>query len=310
MSRGTSSFLKKRNLLSLIYVEQHLLEGQGGVSWERNKIFRRDQINLKTLPVWQGWVEACGCVAATFYRVEAATLSQLWGPGWCTSDTGCQRLHGASSSSGCCRRTETGQSRDNPDQSVCPLSFYNYQESRMQPPSANKQKQVHIDHVTEDSCSQGVLLEGLGRCLLGARPSGWRSERCCRNSGGFVPAPKKKWEQLTKEQRGLARHLAISYGMFPPLRLLSLADSHGAPARYQLLHPTNEAASLLLKTITIRTMTLSFFLLPTLFHPHGRWTEVKAKPCSFTTSLLQYCSSVDVLMNLWNGACICVYVCV
>lgn len=102
---------------------------------------------------------------------------------------------------------------------------------------------------------------------------------------------------MTKEQRGLARHLAVSYGMLPPLRSLSLADSHGAPARYQLLRQTNEAASLLLKTITIRRMTLSFSLLPTLFHPHGRWTEVKAKPCSLTTSLLQCWLSVDVLMK-------------
>lgn len=104
---------------------------------------------------------------------------------------------------------------------------------------------------------------------------------------------------MTKEQHGLARHLAVSYGMFPPLRLLSLSDSRGAPARYKLLRPTNEAASLLLKTINVRKMTLSFFLLPTLFHPHGRWTEVKAKPCSLRTLLLQCWLSVDVLMK-WH----------
>lgn len=104
---------------------------------------------------------------------------------------------------------------------------------------------------------------------------------------------------MTKEQHGLAQHLTVSYGMFPPLRLLSLSDSSVAPARYKLLRPTNEAASLLLKTINVRKMTLSFFLLPTLFHPHGRWTEVKAKPCSLRTLLLQCWLSVDVLMK-WH----------
>lgn len=143
------------------------------------------------------------------------------------------------------------------------------------------------------------LFAGSDSRVMAVRLNGWRSERHCKIFRRICPCSRKKWEQMTKEQRSLARHLTISYGMFPPLRLLSLSDSPVARARNKLLRPTNEAASLLLKTITVRKMTLSFFLLPTLFHPHGRWTEVKAKPCSLKTSLLQCWLSVDVLMK-WH----------
>lgn len=125
-------------------------------------------------------------------------------------------------------------------------------------------------------------------------------------SGGFVPVPERSESRWQKNSAAWLDTLTVSYGMFPPLRLLSLSDSRIAPARNKLLRPTNEAASLLLKTITVRKMTLSFFLLPTLFHPHGRWTEVKAKLCSLRTSLLQCWSSVDALMK-WHIIIFCFF---
>lgn len=183
-----------------------------------------------------------------------------------------------------------------PDQSVWLLSFYNLYMSLTK--NAKKPQKKTGTHGPIDRKQWFAGRAGSVVC--------WRHDRVGEGASDVVKIledlslfPKKKWEQMTKEQRGLARHLAVSYGMFLPLRLLSLADSHGTPAWYQLLRLTNEAASLLLKTITIRTMTLSFFLLPTLFHPHGRWTEVKAKPCSLTTSLLLCWLSVDVLMK-WH----------
>lgn len=74
---------------------------------------------------------------------------------------------------------------------------------------------------------------------------------------------RKKWEQMTKEQPGLAWHLTISYGIFPPLRSpslssVSLFDSHAALAWYPRLRRTNEDVSLLLKTMAVRKMTVSF----------------------------------------------------
>lgn len=170
----------------------------------------------------------------------------------------------------------------------------------------NAEKKKHGPRDRRQLFTGSVLVLCAGRTTEWVKEWGMSVKKKKKNSRDFVPVPKKKWEQMTKEQRSLARHLAVSYGMFPPLRSLSLADSHGAPAWYQLLRPTNEAASLLLKTITIGTTTLSFFLLPTLVHPHGRWTEVKAKPCSLTTSLLQCWWSVDVLMK-WHIYIIIIY---
>lgn len=88
--------------------------------------------------------------------------------------------------------------------------------------------------------------------------------------------------------------------MFPPLHSLALFNSYEAVALYTRLRLTNEAVALLLKTMAVTKMSLSLsFLLPTLFHPHGRWTEVKAKLCFLTAYLLQCCLCICAYEKFW-----------
>lgn len=69
-------------------------------------------------------------------------------------------------------------------------------------------------------------------------------------------------------------------------------------AWYPRLRQTNEDVSLLLKTMAIAKMAASFpsYLPPS--HPHSRWTEVKAKPCSLGASPLWCCVCVYELMKM------------
>lgn len=109
--------------------------------------------------------------------------------------------------------------------------------------------------------SRSVMLGESCLCCYG-RASGWKSERLCNIMEDWS-CSQKKWEQMTKEQHGLAWHPIVSYGVFPPLRLppvssLSLFDSHAALAWYPRLRQTNEDVSLLLKTMAVIKMTVSF----------------------------------------------------
>lgn len=87
----------------------------------------------------------------------------------------------------------------------------------------------------------------------------WVNKRLCDYYGGLF----QKWEQMTKEQLGLACHLTVSYGLFPSLAFPCLRshfpDSHAALAWYRRPRRTNEDVSLLLKTTVVTKMTVFFF---------------------------------------------------
>lgn len=120
--------------------------------------------------------------------------------------------------------------------------------------------------VREESCFHGVILARWCSVSVVCVVMGeWVGERVSDfvKSWRICSCSQKKWEQMTKEQPGLAWHLTVSYGMFHPLRSpspssLSLFDSYAALAWYPRLRPTNEDVSLLLKTMAITKMTRSF----------------------------------------------------
>lgn len=224
-----------------------MLEGWSGVN--------RGKKSTQGAPCLAGWVEACGCVTATFYGDRAATLSQLCRPSWCTSDTGCHRLQGAASSLYHCCKPGTVPFKDTAPVYWAFATTFRwlwvtipllYTTGKHGP---RDRRQLFAGG---DSRVRVVLLW----------PRDWVGEGVSdivKYSGGFVPVPERSESRWQKNSAAWLDTLTVSYGMFPPLRLLSLSDSHIAPARNKLLRPTNEATSLLLKTITVRKMTLSPF---------------------------------------------------
>lgn len=117
------------------------------------------------------------------------------------------------------------------------------------------------------------------------------------NYGGFVPVPKRsesRWQKNSAAWPDTSLSLTVCF--------LPFIHSHFSTAtkQWRYIHAYAQLMKPLLccwkQWPSQRCLSLSF-LLPTLFHPHGRWTEVKAKLCSLTASLLQCCFFVYVLMK-------------
>lgn len=157
----------------------------------------------------------------------------------------------------------------------------------------------------EDSCFHGMILAvwcSEGVVLLW--PSEWVKEWATLwNYGGFVHVPKSResrWQKNSLAWLGTSPSPTVCFLPFPRLpRARSRFPT--ATRHWRDIH----AYAQLMKTFLCckkqwsSQRWLSPFLLPTLFHPHCRWTEVKAKPCSLRASLLQCC--VRACMGLWNG---------
>lgn len=152
----------------------------------------------------------------------------------------------------------------------------------------------------------------LGECCNGAGE--WVKEWATLwYHGGLFMFQKKKWEQMIKEQPGLAWHLTVSSGILPPLRSpplpsLSLLDSHAALARYPRPRRPNEDVSLLLKTMAVTKMTVSAPSSHPPSHPlpppqqMGRGESQTVFFKSSTSVLcVRVCVCVRACMAIWNG---------